>query len=265
MVVHRPSNQPAPKRFPPNLVTTGLSLLLITGGVWVAPIVLHPPIAQAYKSRVDVQLDRLRDETYQSFIRRAEIIARSAAQRSFDRDILAGDVSIMVIGRHNGTETPVLLLEVSRDKWRERPDTRTWAIYYRTAQTLLKLPNNGFSPIPNAASPNGVPNVPQAIPEVAPVNVPPNAPITVPAPDVPVPVPSPSAGVPPQPGAPTPAATPITAPPAPGNPTPAATPIAVPQKPPAPAKSRRARSTTPRPAVSPTVSPTPTALPPVKP
>jgi hypothetical protein len=152
---------------PPQITALSLSLALITGGVWGSQNLLTPPQAQAYKSRVDVNLDRLRDETYQSFIRRAEIVARAAAQRSFDRDILASEVSIMVIGRHNGTETPVLLLEVSREKWRERPDTRRWATYYRTAQTLLKLPSAGVANIPNAA-----PAVPQPIPQIEPVAVP---------------------------------------------------------------------------------------------
>jgi hypothetical protein len=185
----------------PKITALGLSLALITGGVWSLQTLLTPPQAQAYKSRVDVNLDRLRDETYQSFIRRAEIVARAAAQRSFDRDILASEVSIMVIGRHNGTETPVLLLEVSREKWRERPDARRWATYYRTAQTLLKLPSAGIANIPNAAPP-----VPQPMPAIEPVNVPPTAPVTVPPPS---PAAVPQRAVPQPTVTPSPAAAPI--------------------------------------------------------
>jgi hypothetical protein len=185
----------------PKITALGLSLALITGGVWSLQTLLTPPQAQAYKSRVDVNLDRLRDETYQSFIRRAEIVARAAAQRSFDRDILASEVSIMVIGRHNGTETPVLLLEVSREKWRERPDARRWATYYRTAQTLLKLPSAGIANIPNAA-----PAMPQPIPAIEPVNVPPTAPVTVPPPS---PAAVPQRAVPQPTVTPSPAAAPI--------------------------------------------------------
>jgi hypothetical protein len=133
------------------------SLMAVTGGVCLVQAlltVLTPQVAQAYKPRVDVNLDRLTDESYQSLLRRAEIIARAAAQRSFDRDILAGEVSIMVMGRHNGTEAPLLLLQVSRDKWRERPDTRRWATYYRTTQALLKLPTgrNGSIVTPGGAA-----------------------------------------------------------------------------------------------------------------
>jgi hypothetical protein len=117
-----------------------LSLALLTGGVWFTQASLAPTSAQAYKPRVDVSLDRVANETYDSFIRRADLVARAAAQRSFDRDILASEVSIMVIGRNQGVEAPVMLLDVSRQNWRTRPEPRRWATYYRTAQALLQLP-----------------------------------------------------------------------------------------------------------------------------
>jgi hypothetical protein len=226
----------APKFTVPKFTALGLGLvLLVTGGAWVAQVVWAPPAAQAYRSRLDVSLDRLRDETYQSFIRRAEIIARAAAQRSFDRDILTSEVSIMVIGRHNGTETPVLLLDVSREKWRERPDTRRWATYYRTAQTLLKLPSAGPAPIPNAA-----PAQPQLIPSIEQITPPPSAPITVPPP-------APGEAIPV-----TPQVAPA-APPRPANaPSPAPTPTASPAVSPSPAASP-----SPSPSPTPTVSPRP--------
>lgn len=192
------------------LTVLGLQVLLGTGAAWLTQATLTPQTAQAYKARVDVQLDRLRNETYQSMVRRAEIVARAAAQRSFDRDILASEVSIMVIGRNNGTETPLMLLEVSRQNWRERPDTRRWATYYRSAQTLLKLPSAGDPVIPNAAPP-----VQDNLPQIQPVPAPaPNVNVPVPAPveATPVPVPSPEAvpAVPAAPMAPSPSPTPAT-------------------------------------------------------
>jgi hypothetical protein len=124
-----------------------LSLALLTSGVWFTQSSLAPPSAQAYKPRVDVSLDRVANETYDSFIRRADLVARAAAQRSFDRDILAGEVSIMVMGRNQGVEAPVMLLDVSRQNWRTRPEPRRWATYYRTAQALLQLPAGSDAPL----------------------------------------------------------------------------------------------------------------------
>ncbi len=171
------------------MTAAGFSLLMLTGGVWVSQTALNPPVAQAYKSRVDVTLDRLKDETYQSMMRRAEIVARAAAQRSFDRDILMSEVSVMVIGEYQGAEAPLLLLEVSRQNWRQRPDTRRWATYYRTARTLLKLPSAADPARPNAG---GV-SAPMNVPNVTPVPQPIAEPQTISPQAVPTPVASPTA------------------------------------------------------------------------
>lgn len=142
-------------RKPPlRIMAVGLNLLVLTGGMWGGTVLLPPPAAQAYKSRVDVRLDRLKDETYQSLIQRAEIIARAAAQRSFDRDILMSEVSVMVIGEYQGNEAPLLLLDVSRQNWRNRPDTRRWATYYRSARQLLNLPYAPDPVIPTGGARN---------------------------------------------------------------------------------------------------------------
>jgi hypothetical protein len=200
------------------MTAAGLSLLMLTGGVWVSQTALHPPVAQAYKNRVDVRLDRLKDETYQSMIRRAEIVARAAAQRSFDRDILMGEVSVMVLGEYQGAEAPLLLLEVSRENWRQRPDTRRWATYYRTAKRLLKLPSAADPVRPNTAPQPNNPGIPNVEPVNAPIVPPPTESprsgpgVTAPdqKPGVPVPVPSPSAS--PKPGAPVPLPSPSASP-----------------------------------------------------
>jgi hypothetical protein len=171
-----------------------LGLLLVTGSAWVGQLAIQPPIAQAYKNRTDVRLARLKDETYQSIIRRAEIVARAAAQRSFDRDILISEVSIMVIGEYQGAEAPLLMLEVSRQNWRQRPDTRRWATYYRTAKQLLKLPSAPDPARPNAGGQSSAGQSAPSIPEVAPVDQPIVVPPTVPG--VPSPTASPAAEAP---------------------------------------------------------------------
>jgi hypothetical protein len=249
------------------MTAAGLGLLLLTGGVWVGQTALHPPVAQAYKNRVDVRLDRLRDETYQSLIRRAEIVARAAAQRSFDRDILMSEVSVMVIAEYQGAEAPLLMLEVSRQNWRQRPDTRRWATYYRTARTLLKLPSAADPARPNAGGGSGIPQgipdvdaieapiaIPQTVPAVPGVDAPANDAVKTPTPTA-VPVPSPSAAPNAVPSAtpsvaPAPTAVPATSPKAlpavPGSPqaVPQSAPKATPKptKPAKPSKPTKAQA-----------------------
>ncbi len=119
---------------------TGLAIWLGTTAA-VITTVMVPAVVQAYTARVNVAIDRQGDESYEALLQRAELVARAAAQRSFDRDILINDVSVMIIAQSQGVEVPILTVEVSRQQWRSRPDPRRWATYYKTAKTLLRLDN----------------------------------------------------------------------------------------------------------------------------
>jgi hypothetical protein len=141
---------------------------------------LSQSVVQAYNARTDVVLDRLTNETFDALKQRAEVIARAAAQRSFDRDVLISDVSVNIIARNNGSEMPLMTLGVSRLNWQNRPDVRRWATYYKSAQALLQLPSQGDLPIPNSGggnfnpfpqSPNPAPIVPSPAPSAAPLPI----------------------------------------------------------------------------------------------
>ncbi|WP_068818173.1 hypothetical protein [Phormidesmis priestleyi] len=152
---------PQPHRFvKPRLTAIGFAAVLgIAGGIWVSEGAIAPQVVQAYTTRVDVALDRLPNESYDALIRRADIVARAAAQRSFDRDILTSEVSVIVIGRNQGSETPILTLDVSRVQWSSRPDTRRWATYYKTSAALLGFEQLSPVPVTVAAPPTPVPVV----------------------------------------------------------------------------------------------------------
>lgn len=104
-----------------------------------------PPAAQAYLARQEIRVERLKAEPYAAFISRSELIARAAIQRTFDRDLLASSLVVYVMGLHQGAESPVMSVEVSRSQWQQRPDSRRWATYYRMSQVLLGF---DFSPLP---------------------------------------------------------------------------------------------------------------------
>ncbi|MEQ9359364.1 hypothetical protein [Coleofasciculus sp. F4-SAH-05] len=104
---------------------------------WLITAAIAPEIAQAYTARVEVALSSQPDESYANFLRRAEAIARAAAQRSFDGDILVTDVAVTIIGEHNNAIAPIMLLEVSRPNWKRRPIVSFWATYFPGTQSLL--------------------------------------------------------------------------------------------------------------------------------
>ena len=162
---------------------TGLAIWLgMTAAI--LPSVLAPAASQAYTARVSVAIDRQNDESYEALVQRAELVARAATQRSFDRDILINDVAIMIIAQSQGVEVPILTVDVSRQQWRSRPDLRRWATYYKTAKTLLRLdgvavpgsfPRAPQTPIaprvaPQAPSPRPQSPLPPSTPRAAPSN-----------------------------------------------------------------------------------------------
>lgn len=140
--------------FSPRVTAASLAVLLgVAGSFCLVEATIAPQLVQAYETRVDVGLDRRANETYSMMVRRAEQIARAAAQRSFDRDILISQVSVIVIGRNQGAEAPILTLDVSRVQWRNRPDARRWATYYKTASFLLGFDDSSAiisAPVPSA-------------------------------------------------------------------------------------------------------------------
>ncbi|MDJ0732895.1 MAG: hypothetical protein QNJ47_02230 [Nostocaceae cyanobacterium] len=116
-----------------------LFLLLSAVPMWLATEGIAPQIVQAYTARVDLSLNRLPEENYESILTRAQTVARTAVQRSLDKDILVTDVSVIVSVQNQGTIVPVLEIAVSRQQWRNRPDPQRWATYFRTARSLLFL------------------------------------------------------------------------------------------------------------------------------
>ena len=122
------------------IASYGLAACLgLVGSICLVSLDFAPMIAQAYTSRVNVILERQPNESYDTLVRRAEAVARAAAQRSFDNDILATEAEIIITGQHIGLSAPILTLTVSRENWRSRPDARRWSTYYPNSKQLLRI------------------------------------------------------------------------------------------------------------------------------
>ncbi|AKG21828.1 hypothetical protein [Calothrix sp. 336/3] len=134
-------------------------LLGIAAPLWLVTETIAPQVVRAYTARVDLALDRLPQENYETLLRRAEAAARAAAQRSFDQDILVSDVSVMISAQNYGAIAPVLELVVSRQQWRSRPDPQRWAKYYKSARSLLYFGNNFVQSVPAETLPVTTPPV----------------------------------------------------------------------------------------------------------
>lgn len=169
---HQPQSSPMGQRVS-RLLAVPLTLATLMGGgsLWLLEMAIAPPAAQAYTARVNLNLDRRANESYDTLLRRAEAAARAAAQRAFDNDILATEVSVIVAGQNSGLIVPILALEVSRADWRRRPDPQQWATYYSNADLLLGISQPAIAAPAPAPAP-----VPVPTPTAPPVNLPGAAP-----------------------------------------------------------------------------------------
>ncbi|MBW4473675.1 MAG: hypothetical protein KME45_25355 [Stenomitos rutilans HA7619-LM2] len=140
------------------LLPTGLAVMVGLAASGLITQTIAPPTVHAYTGTVNVTIDVQPSETYDTLVRRAEAIARAATQRSFDRDILVTDVSIMVIAQSASSTVPVLSLTTTRPQWRSQPDPRRWATYYSTSKALLRL---NSSPSATTAQPTVTTSTPQ--------------------------------------------------------------------------------------------------------
>jgi hypothetical protein len=95
--------------------------------------------ALAERREVDIRLPVNQDEGFTVMTRRAEILARSAAQRTFDREVLVSDVSVKVTAQSQDQAAIILQLIVSRDEWASRPDPKVWATYFPMAKALMGI------------------------------------------------------------------------------------------------------------------------------
>jgi hypothetical protein len=164
---------------------TGLAFLLTLTGGWLVTQAIAPAVVQAYTGRVEVALDVAPGESYEALLRRAEVVARAAAQRSFDRDILITDVLILVSAQNEANIAPILALEATRTQWRSLPDPRRWANYYRSSRRLLgmdRVPSSTatspttapttVTPAPTNPTPTSIPGQPAQPPAPLPSNSP---------------------------------------------------------------------------------------------
>lgn len=173
-------------------------VMTVIGGIgipaaWVLQSALLPLTAHAYEARTDVTLELQGGETYSNVVRRAETVARDAAQRSFDRDVLITDVWVVVNVQNATGLAPLLTLRASRPQWSSRPDARRWSTYYPVTKLLLAIPDptpptlnvtplkaspkSGTSPTQPTMQPS-VPKAPTSTPSGQPRSVPSSQPPT---------------------------------------------------------------------------------------
>lgn len=98
---------------------------------------LAPRPVRAASQRLTLNLSVQPGDSLRDLLDRAEARTASVVRDTFSRDITLSDISLIVLGERDGLVTPLLSLNVRRDRWRTDPRVSTWAQYYPNASSLL--------------------------------------------------------------------------------------------------------------------------------
>ncbi|PZU94441.1 MAG: hypothetical protein DCE90_14960 [Pseudanabaena sp.] len=117
----------------------GLSKVLTFGTIACVSSMAIASSVLAERREVDIRLQVNQAEGFTVMTRKAETLARSAVQRTFDSEVLVSDVSVKVTAQSQDQAAIILQLIVSRREWVSRPDPKVWATYFPMTKTLMGL------------------------------------------------------------------------------------------------------------------------------
>jgi len=119
-----------------------LATVLLTAAVM-------PQVVYAQTAQVELSVTRQGNESYESFLNRAEAIAKKAIDSHFAKDKSLQDIKVTLLGENQLNISPIFDIAVSRNNWKSNPNPETWANYYTTSKYLLGFENPG---IPSAST-----------------------------------------------------------------------------------------------------------------
>jgi hypothetical protein len=119
-----------------------ISLAFLTAIAFLSTLAIAGA-AIADRREVDIRILVNQDEGFAVMTRKAEILARSAAQRVFDSELLVSDVSVKVTAQNPIQNQAAIILQliVSRSDWTSRPDPKIWATYFPMVKKLIGINN----------------------------------------------------------------------------------------------------------------------------
>ncbi len=103
--------------------------------------VIKPQIVQRETTHIDLSVQSLPNESYETLLSRAEAATQTVVKENFKKNKQATAVTVMVMAENYGVIAPVMSLEVSRSQWSKSPNIQRWGTYLTSARSLLGLKN----------------------------------------------------------------------------------------------------------------------------
>jgi hypothetical protein len=93
--------------------------------------------AWAEPKQISILLSSQGSQEFESLIQQAESVAGNFIQQVFAESPEITEVSVTIVGEHNGQQVPLLSSNVSRSNWQTKPNVQVWSRYFGTAESLL--------------------------------------------------------------------------------------------------------------------------------
>jgi hypothetical protein len=106
-------------------------------GALVALSLAIPTPAWAEPRHIQLTLSSQGSRNFETLMRQAESVAGNYIQQVFGESPSVTEVSVTIVGEHNGDVVPLLSSNVSRSNWEKKPTVQAWTRYFGSAKTLL--------------------------------------------------------------------------------------------------------------------------------
>lgn len=97
--------------------------------------------AQAKTKFVNFTISSNGNQNFQSLVQQVETLANNSLKQQFAENLSITDISVTVVGEHNGQEVPLLFTKVSSSNWQTEPKFKQWTRYFNRANVLLGFLN----------------------------------------------------------------------------------------------------------------------------
>ena len=93
--------------------------------------------AWAEPKQISILLRSQENQDFETLIEQAELVVGNFIQQVFAESPEITEVSVTIVGEHNGQQVPLLSSNVSRSNWQTQPNVQAWTRYFGTAESLL--------------------------------------------------------------------------------------------------------------------------------
>lgn len=103
----------------------------------ISSLVVRASIASAETQERNLILNSNGSQSFGSLIQQAQDLAKKSIEQEFQENSELTEVSIMILGEHQGQIVPLLRSKVSRSQWQKDSRIHRWTKYFASSSRVL--------------------------------------------------------------------------------------------------------------------------------